>query len=125
MKKGIKRGLLLVAHGSRREASNAEVRQLADLVADQVKGRNMVDCAFLELASPSIPEGLKCMILSGIEDIVVLPYFLSAGRHVVEDIPAEIEKVKNEFPQVSIFQAPYLGESDGVAKLLIGLADEH
>ena len=55
--------LLLVAHGSRREASNDEVRALTTRLRAAADGRfHQVDCAFLELASPLIPDGLVRLI---------------------------------------------------------------
>ena len=111
--------LLIVAHGSRRDASNDEVRALSERVARQAgDAYGRVDCAFLELAEPSIPAGLSCMIETGATDITVVPYFLSAGRHVAEDIPAEVAKVP--LPDgVNVRIAPYLGQADSMADLLI------
>ena len=49
------RTLLLVAHGSRRKASNDEIRSLASALGQQSETRfGRVDCAFLEIAEPSI-----------------------------------------------------------------------
>ena len=82
------RALLVVAHGSRRVASNDEVRQLTDeLRAAAGDEYAQVECAFLELAQPSIPDGIDCCVAEGATEVVILPYFLSAGRHVAKDIP--------------------------------------
>lgn len=116
------KALLLVAHGSRREGSNEEVRALARSMAARVDhGFDKVEAAFLELAEPSIPDGLRALIASGAEQITVVPYFLSAGRHVVEDIPAEVQKVVAEHPAVPIQVASYLGTSSVMPELLLGL----
>ncbi len=118
------RYLLLVAHGSRREASNEEVRQLAATLAPRAQGRfDAVSCAFLEIAAPSIPEGIDAAVRSGAAEVVVLPYFLSAGRHVAEDIPREVEAKQHEYPQIRIQVTPYLGLAGGVAEILLSLAD--
>ena len=54
------RSLLLVAHGSRREASNQEIRNLTAALAGRAIGRfGHVGCAFLEIARPSIPEAIE------------------------------------------------------------------
>ena len=113
------KSLLIVAHGSRRAASNDEVRALSERVARQAgDAYQRVECAFLELAEPSIPDGIQAMIDAGAADITVMPYFLSAGRHVAEDIPAEVAKVS--LPEgVSVRIAPYLGLADAMAELLI------
>ncbi len=113
------RALLVVAHGSRREASNDEVRALSEAVAARDTGLyDKVSCAFLELAEPSIPAGLEALIGAGMRDITVVPYFLSAGRHVAEDIPAEVAKVTAP-ENVRIRIAPYVGRSGSMADLLL------
>lgn len=116
------RALLVVAHGSRREASNEEVRALAAEVARQAgQTFGAVSCAFLELAEPSIPRGLEDLAADGAQEIVVLPYFLSAGRHVVEDIPAEVAKAV--LPEgVGVHLVPYVGQSEAMPSLLLGQA---
>lgn len=113
------KALLLVAHGSRREASNDEVRELTTQLRQADGSYQHVACAFLELAEPSIPDGLRAAIAAGADQVVVLPYFLSAGRHVVTDIPAEVAVVQAEYPDVSIRVAPYLGAAGGVVKILL------
>jgi sirohydrochlorin ferrochelatase len=113
------KSLLLVAHGSRREASNDEIRELTARLREAADDFDHLGCAFLELAEPSIPDGLRQAIARGAREVVVLPYFLSAGRHVVTDIPSEIEPVQKEYPSVIIRIAPYLGAADGVVGLLI------
>jgi sirohydrochlorin ferrochelatase len=113
------KSLLLVAHGSRRQASNDEVRALIRRLRAAAGSFDHLDCAFLELAEPSIPDGLRQAIAKGASEVVVLPYFLSAGRHVMTDIPAEIEPVRKAYPSVDIFLAPYLGAAEGVVGLLM------
>ncbi len=117
------KALLIVAHGSRRETSNEEVRQVTRQVSEIAgDGFGMVASGFLELADPSIPDGIQRCIDAGAAEVVVLPYFLSAGRHVGEDIPAEIQLAQDRNPGIKISQAPYLGSADGVGELLLGLA---
>ena len=113
------RALLIVAHGSRRAASNDEVRTLCDAVAARDEGLyDAVRCAFLELAEPSIEQGLAALMREGMRDITVVPYFLSAGRHVAEDIPAAVAKVP--IPEgVSVRIAPYVGSSAAMVELLL------
>ncbi|RMG38007.1 MAG: cobalamin biosynthesis protein CbiX [Gammaproteobacteria bacterium] len=119
------RALLLVAHGSRRAASNEEVRALTRRLAARAGERfGHVACAFLELADPSIPEGIQACIDAGADQVIVLPYFLSAGRHVIEDIPAEVRVKQEEHPQVQIRIAPYLGAAGGIEALLLDAAGE-
>ena len=114
------KALLVVAHGSRRVESNNEVRALTGHLGAQAHGLYArVQCAFLELAEPSIPDGLRAAIREGATQVTVVPYFLSAGRHVVVDIPAEIEGVRKEYPDIEIVLAPYVGAAPGLTELLL------
>ncbi|MGB5540367.1 MAG: CbiX/SirB N-terminal domain-containing protein [Gammaproteobacteria bacterium] len=111
--------MLVVAHGSRRAESNDEVRALAQQLNGLAREFDVVSCAFLELAEPSIPDGLREAITAGAREVVVVPYFLSAGRHVVKDIPGEVEVVRAEYPDITITLAPYLGAAPELADLLL------
>jgi sirohydrochlorin ferrochelatase len=118
-----KRVLLLVAHGSRRQASNDEVQQLRTTLQIKLRDRfEYVGCAFLELAEPSIPDAIQTCIDDGATGISVLPYFLAAGRHVTEDIPAIVQTKKNQYPDIDIRILPYLGAAAGLIDLLAAAA---
>jgi sirohydrochlorin ferrochelatase len=119
-----RRALLLVAHGSRRQASNDEVQQLSVALQTRLSGRfGHIACAFLELAEPSIPDAIQTCIDDGATQISILPYFLAAGRHVTEDIPAIVEAKKSVNPDVDIRLLSYLGAADGLIELLAAAAD--
>ncbi|WP_348761673.1 CbiX/SirB N-terminal domain-containing protein [uncultured Salinisphaera sp.] len=118
----MQKSLLLVAHGSRRAESNDEVRRLTDRVRDTSASRFAeIECAFLELSPPTIPEGLERLIAGGATEITVLPYFLAAGRHVAEDIPEEVAVTQQAHPDVYIEIAPYLGTSEAMPQLLLDM----
>ena len=117
--------LLLVAHGSRRAESNDEVRALTDRLRERVGAQfEYVDCAFLELAEPTIPDGIEACISQGANEVIVLPYFLSAGRHVATDIPAEIQAKQDQYPSVRISITPYIGAAEEMVDILLKLAQQ-
>lgn len=116
--------LLLIAHGSRRQQSNDEVKVLAEKLAQQCSGQyEIIHAAFLELAEPSIPQGIKKCVDDGAATVTVLPYFLNSGRHVVEDIPGIVAEAKKHHPDVDIKVAQHLGASDLMMELLISTAN--
>ncbi len=118
------KSILLVAHGSRRGASNDEVRELAAELGKLRPDDELVECAFLELAEPSIPDGIQHCIDQGATTVTVLPYFLSAGRHVAEDIPHEVAIKQEQHPDIDIHISDYLGSSVTVQHALTELADK-
>jgi sirohydrochlorin ferrochelatase len=116
--------LLLVAHGSRRKQSNDEVDQLAEKLRENCFGQyKIIHAAFLELAETLIPDGIKKCIDDGATSVIVLPYFLNSGRHVVEDIPNIVNETKKDYPDIDIRVAPHLGASDMMMELLITSAN--
>lgn len=117
------RSLILIAHGSRREASNEEVRALAAKLARLSRSFDSVTCAFLELAEPSIPDGIEACVQQGAKEIVILPYFLSAGRHVAEDIPALVQPKQAQYPELLIELKAYLGAAEALPSLLVSLVE--
>lgn len=115
--------LLVVAHGSRRAASNDEVRELVYQMRRHNQNYDRIECAFLELAEPSIPEGIQSCIDSGAEEVIVLPYFLAAGTHVVNDIPDLIREKQQEHPDVLIKQSGHVGAMPGMIDLMLAATD--
>ena len=118
------RSLLLVAHGSRRAESNAEIGRLAARLAERAGARfDLVEHAFLELAEPSIPDGVTRCVGHGATEVNVVPYFLARGTHVAEDIPEQIDIARAAHPETDIRITDYLGTSDALVDVLVALAD--
>ena len=113
------RALLLVSHGSRRQQSNEEVNRVCEQLKDQMDGSfDVIHSVFLEIALPSIPEGIKQCVDEGSTSVTVLPYFLAAGRHVSEDIPSIVGDAQREYPGVSFLITPHFGAFDGIPQLV-------
>lgn len=119
------RHLLIVAHGSRRQASNDEVRALGERVrAMRDPHIDQVEVAFLELAEPSIPDGLALCAAGGAREIIVFPYFLAAGTHVASDIPEALAVFREHHPDIRVRLASHLGASLSLAKTILDVASE-
>ncbi|MFN3716981.1 MAG: sirohydrochlorin chelatase [Thiobacillus sp.] len=115
--------LLVIAHGSRRAASNDEVRALAARLRAQPDcGYDHVEAAFLELAEPLIPDGLHALAARGASEIVAFPYFLAAGTHVAQDIPAAITEFARQRPDVSVRMSAHLGASPALSAAILSVA---
>ncbi len=119
------KAILLVAHGSRRQASNDEVLALAGQLRDTARknGIGIIHAAFLDMAQPSITEGVGACVRDGASSVTVLPYFLNSGRHVTRDIPAALEEAGKLYPQLSITIGAHLGESGLIKELLIRMIE--
>lgn len=113
------RHLVLIAHGSRREASNDEIRTFTARVSTALEGHfDRVSCAFLELADPSIPNVVDRAVEQGAHRVELLPYFLAAGRHVANDIPELVDAKRREHPGVTLVLHEHLGAWEGFAEMV-------
>ena len=113
------RALLLVAHGSRRAQANEEIAQLAARLRGQARDWDIVRHAFLEMAEPSVAQGVAQCVADGALLIVLVPYFLAAGRHVQEDLPALAKEAREAHPLVRIESRTHTGASPQLPELLL------
>ena len=80
------RAVVLVDHGSRERAANAQLARIARALRRRLGGTR-VAVAHLSLVRPSIAEAIDACVASGAREIVVVPYFLAPGRHAARDVP--------------------------------------
>ncbi len=115
--------LVLVAHGSRRQASNDEVRELTERLRVLAGARYAaVEMGFLELADPPLAQALDAAASTGASEVIVVPYFLAAGRHVSDDVPSEVDACRARFPHVSFRVTPHLGAVESLAGVVLDVA---
>lgn len=100
--------VLLIAHGSRRDEANRDLARLAELV--RARGEYaVVEIAYLELAQPTIVEAARRCVERGARTVLMLPYFLSAGSHVTEDLERFRRECGAEHAGVDFRLCPPLG----------------
>ncbi|MGB7762825.1 MAG: CbiX/SirB N-terminal domain-containing protein [Bryobacteraceae bacterium] len=94
-------GIILFAHGSRLEPANQAVRAVARQLA--TAGRfEAVETAFLELGEPNLGGAVEALVARGIDDILVVPYFLTLGIHLERDLPLIINQIAERIGHVRI-----------------------
>jgi sirohydrochlorin ferrochelatase len=102
------RAVLLVDHGSRRAEANAQLDELVTLVQVRLPDR-FVTGAHLELAAPSVPDGITRCLAAGAREILIHPFFLTPGRHASKDLPRLAQEAAERHARVSIRLGPPLG----------------
>jgi sirohydrochlorin ferrochelatase len=100
--------VLLIAHGSRRQDANDDLVRLAGILRNRGTYA-IVETAYLELAVPDIPAGGAACVGQGATRVKLLPYFLSAGTHVVDDLTTHRDELSRRFPCVEFELCPPLG----------------
>ena len=104
----MKSAILLVAHGSRLQAANDDLLRVAAMLAERCPDE-IIECAYLELVEPTIPQGMAACAERGATRVKMLPYFLSAGSHVSRDLEASRQRFEQEYPSVEVLLCPPIG----------------
>lgn len=92
--------VLLIAHGSRRAEANAELVDVAKRLLDRGEYA-IVEPSYLEIAEPTIPQGAARCVERGATTVLMMPYFLSAGSHVVDDLERHRGELAAAHPEVT------------------------
>ncbi len=93
--------VLLVAHGSRSDAGQAEMAALARSVA-AAHPAVVVQFGYLELSDPPAASAMKEILASGARDIIVVPLMLHAAGHAKSDVPAIVLEARLRYPSARI-----------------------
>src|SRR5690606_37138306 len=79
--------------------------------------------AFMELAEPSIADGIGRAVDGGATVVAVVPYFLHPGRHQQQDIPQLVADAAEARPDVDIRLLDYFGADPAVLDVLATQVD--
>ena len=107
--------VLLVGHGSRREKSNEQVRDVAADLESQLD--IPVDAAYLELAEPAIPDAISTLAPT-CRRLTVVPLSLFGASHVKNDIPLAVQTARATHDGVTIRYGSHLGVHPSLVDLL-------
>jgi sirohydrochlorin ferrochelatase len=115
--------LLLIAHGSRRAQANQDL----DYVAREISTRRdefvHIQTSYLELAEPTIQQGGRLCVESGATDVVMVPYFLSPGVHVMDDLIEIRDELSNSYPDANFKLAAPLGQHEKLIDVVLERID--
>ncbi len=94
----MKLAILLVDHGSRLEVANNLLPEVTERVRAGTPPGTIVHYAHMEMASPTISEGIDACMNEGATEVLVHPYFLGPGNHSTNDIPQRVEETAYRHP---------------------------
>lgn len=117
--------IILVGHGSRRkEANNLDlIGSLLHKAIHPNCDQGCVKVAYLQFSEPDLMGAIRESINEGSRRIVVHPYFLSTGNHVMEDIPAVIQEAKALYPEVEFVYTEPLGVHEKLVQVVLERID--
>ena len=112
------KGILILAHGSKRVETENIVESIAQKVRDKT-GETLVLPAYLQFSELNLETGVEKLIAAGSTDIRIMPMFLFDGIHVTEDIPNELKEIRKKHPRISIQMSHHIGDDDRIADIVI------
>jgi sirohydrochlorin ferrochelatase len=117
----VSQGIVVFAHGSRIESANEAVRAVAAELARQ-GGFAHVEAAFLELGKPDLEGAVVHLASNGVEDVLVIPYFLTLGMHLERDLPRIAQEISNKYKDLQVKVAPPLDGHPNLVAILLDRA---
>jgi sirohydrochlorin cobaltochelatase len=112
-----RRGVILLAHGSR----DPRWRDPFERLAAKIKAKSpetAVSPAFLKDSEPDIYTVAEEMARTGVTDVTVVPVFLAMGGHSANDFPVMAKRVSAEQPGVTFKWIDVIGSWDEVVEAL-------
>lgn len=103
-----KTAVLLVDHGSVVDASNQLLVKIVEAYR-QHSNWTIVEPAHMELAEPSLADAFARCVEQGAQRVIIMPYFLSPGRHSRQDIPRLAAQAAENHPGVEFLVTEPLG----------------
>lgn len=111
------KGVLILAHGSRRKETLNTMETVFNMVRENMPDL-IVEHAYMELCDVTLDKGLDLLRDRGVRDVVVVPYFLFDGMHIVKDIPQEIKAYLETHQDMTISMGRSLGADKRIADVL-------
>jgi len=115
--------LVLLAHGSK----NPTWRMPFDALLEELRqgvGEDRVHLAYLQMTGPSLTTVVQGLASQGAKTIRILPLLMAAGTHAYEDIPSEVESLRELNPGVSVEILPPIGANPRFRSLMREIVKE-
>ncbi len=109
-------GVVLLGHGSRESGTETEIRELCATLAP-TRPDTRFQHAFLN-QEPKLETAVETLVDAGCTHITVLPLLVFTGRHMIDDVPASIERLRALQPAVTFRLEPHLFRLPGFSDLI-------
>ena len=109
--------IILLGHGSQAVCGNDSLPEMAAMVG-KMAGLD-VRYAYLQFCAPNLPDAVKTAVEDGAAEVVIIPYFLHMGNHVIKDIPDEIAALEEKYPGVELKLTDHLGAHPKLAEIVL------
>ncbi len=106
-----------MGHGSRSATANEAMER----VAADIRRRSglPVYTGFMEFSAPRIEDVITQCARQKIERLMMIPYFLHTGQHVLFDLPEKVSAAERLYPDMKLILGPPIGYHPAMADILL------
>lgn len=96
--------LILLAHGSK----DPKWSRSFETLVGTCQGRSIL--AYMDFMKPSLFSVVEKLKNHNVNEIKILPLFMSGGGHIDKDIPEQVKELKAKYPSLDFKVLPPIGE---------------
>jgi sirohydrochlorin ferrochelatase len=101
-------------------AANQVLEDVAAAMRATLGEGSVVAIAHQEMAPPSVEAAVDALVARGVDELVVVPFFLAPGRHATEDVPRLAREAAARHASLRVLVAsPPLPESAGALAAIV------
>ncbi len=115
---GKKRAIILLGHGSRAASAADDMEKVARRLKEKLDYEIIETCQ-MSGRGAHFPEVFERCIAGGAVSVLVLPYFLHRGIHLLEDIPEMMREKAAAFPGVKVVLGNNLGFDEAIVDVVL------
>jgi precorrin isomerase len=116
-KKKPTQAVILFGHGSRVPGAGKGMETVAERLIET--GEYVaVENAYMSRLGPHLPEILKKCVDAGATGVLLIPYFLHSGLHMMHDIPHMMRDEAKKYPGVKIVYGKHLGFDERMVEIV-------
>ncbi len=109
--------IILIGHGSRVPGAGRDMEEVARRVKEKY-GYQIVEICFMSGLGPHFPEAFEKCVNRGAKKVLVIPYFLHEGAHLLQDIPEMMQEEAKRFPGVILIMGKGFGFDEALVDLV-------
>lgn len=116
-------GVLLLGHGSRADGANDGMHRVAEVLRSRGE-YDVVEVGFMIRNFPSIEDGAALCVQQGADTVLLIPYFLHTGLHLLEDLPAAVPHLERLHPGVRFVLGQPMGLHPKLVDIVVDRVEE-
>lgn len=110
-----RRAIILMGHGSRVAAAGEAMERVAGRLKE---AHPIVVPCYMSLRGPTFEEAFDACMAAGVDEVLVIPYFLHQGMHIRVDIPRMMQDKGRAHPGVRMVLGAPFGYDDCLVDLV-------